>query len=104
MVAPTIDSMVFASEETEDINEYEKNFRLVASLIKEIITKDEVIDCSEFSVDEMCEWLEGLPADGYEKILNFFNNLPRVLLQVEWDCPYCGKHNVRLLSGLSVFF
>ena len=104
MVAPTIDSMLFATEETEDISEYEKNFRLVASLIKEIITKDEVIDCSEFSVDEMCEWLEGLPADGYEKILNFFNNLPRVVLQVEWDCPYCGKHNVRLLSGLSVFF
>ena len=104
MIAPTIDSMLFATEETDDMTEYDKNFRIVASLIKEIITKDEVIDCTDFTVDEMCEWLEGLTAEGYEKILDFFNNLPKVMLKVEWDCPYCGKHNVRLLNGLSVFF
>ena len=104
MIAPTVDSMLYASEEAEGIDEYEKDFRLVASLIKEIVTKDEVIDCSDISVDDMCEWLDNLTAEGYEKILNFFKNLPQVRLKVEWDCPYCGKHNVRFLSGLMVFF
>lgn len=103
MAAPTLDSMLYAGE-ADGMDEYEKNFRLVASLIKEIVTEDEVIDCSEFSVDEMCEWLEGLTAEGYEKILNFVKNLPKVVIRAEWDCPFCGKHNVRLLSGLSVFF
>ena len=90
--------------DTNEENEYETNFKIVTSLIKEIVTPDEVIDCSEIDPADMKEWVENLTTDEYSKILDFVQNLPRVQLRVEWDCPFCGKHNVRYLSGLMVFF
>lgn len=103
MSAPTIESLQAMSNTNEE-NEYETNFKIVTSLIKEIVTPDEVIDCSEIDPADMKEWVENLTTDEYSKILDFVQNLPRVQLRVEWDCPFCGKHNVRYLSGLMVFF
>ena len=102
MSAPTIDTLISLTKNTE--NEYEENFKLIVTLIKEIITTEEVIDCSEIEPKELVDWVNELPTDEYEKILRFIQNLPKVRIKVEWDCPYCGKHNTRYLQGLMVFF
>ena len=78
--------------------------RIVANQIDRIYTKEETIECSEHSTEEIIEWIETLTLEQYEILASGFANIPEAVIKVEWDCPTCGKHNVRLLKGFLDFF
>jgi len=85
-------------------NTIEKGMRIVANQIDKIYTKEETIECSEHSTEEIIEWIESLTLEQYEILASWFANIPEAVIKVEWDCPTCGKHNVRLLKGFLDFF
>lgn len=77
---------------------------VVAHGLDKLITKDEVIDFSEFSIQEVVDWLMDLSGEMYNKILDFYANLPYCRIKVEWTCPVCGKKNVQYVNGFLNFF
>lgn len=77
---------------------------IIISCIDKIFINGEMYQHDDLNPDDVKEWLDTLPNMGFTKLVEFFDNLPYVRVKVEFDCPYCGKHNVRYLTGLEVFF
>lgn len=77
---------------------------IIISCIDKIFIDGEMYQHDELNPEDVKEWLETLPNMGFTKLVEFFDRLPYVRVKVEFDCPYCGKHNVRYLTGLEVFF
>ena len=45
-----------------------------------------------------------LSGEMYQKILDFYADLPYCRIKVEWTCPVCGKKNVQYVNGFLNFF
>lgn len=78
--------------------------KIVISCIDKFFIDGEMYLHEELEDSDIENWINTLPNDGYVKLTNFFKSLPYVRVKVEFDCPHCGKHNVRYLTGLEVFF
>lgn len=58
----------------------------------------------DYTMPEMVEWLNGLPAPVLEEIAEFFKNVPQLTLDVNVTCPKCGRKDGFELTGLEDFF
>lgn len=85
-------------------NDYEGNLKKVAAQIDKIFNNDEVFDVSEYTIDDLEQWLEQLTEDQLQNLLKYFNSIPYCQIKVEWTCPHCGKRNIRYIKGISYFF
>lgn len=85
-------------------NDYEGNLQKVAMQIDKICTPDEVFEGSEYSTDQLEQWLEQLTETQLENLLKYFSSIPYCRIKVEWTCPHCGKRNIRYVEGISYFF
>lgn len=83
---------------------FEDDLKRLASQIDKICTAEEVFDVSEYSTDDIENWLEQLTEQQLENLVKYFNSIPFCRIKVEWTCPHCGKHNVRWIQGISHFF
>jgi len=76
---------------------------LIASI--EMIYKGDVVwQVKDISREEVEEFLESLPTDQLKKIQTFIDNLPRLVLEVDFTCSKCGYKEKIELSGLDSFF
>lgn len=70
------------------INEIDENSSnintLVANCIVHFESVDEQVEASNFSKDEIVDFLDHLTVAQYEKILNFFKNMPSTAITVEY--------------------
>lgn len=58
----------------------------------------------DFSAEEIEEWINGLSKEQFDKILKFFNNIPKLSHKIEWTCEKCGKEDYAIVEGLKGFF
>lgn len=65
----------------------ESAFKLISTSIDSIYTKDQVIVAKERTLEEIEEFLNNLPKDMFEKIANFFSDLPFVVYEDEFTTP-----------------
>ena len=72
--------------------------------IDKICTDDEVYDVSEYTEQQLLDWIDGLTDTQLQNMLEYFNTIPYCRIKVEWTCPVCGKRNVRYIEGVSSFF
>ena len=80
----------------------EQSIGLVISCVEYIYDKDNVY--SEFSRDEIGDWMDNLNNEQYEKINSFFESIPKLTYDLEWKCEKCGEKDKIHLEGLSSFF
>lgn len=60
---------------------------------------------SDFSHDELYEWLENqLNVEQIQKLYDFFNNLPYLLYKQDVVCETCGKKETLEIKGIQNFF
>lgn len=59
---------------------------------------------SEFTKDELREWLGQLSQDQFVQISEFFKEVPRLSHDVSWKCDKCGKEDSITIEGLQNFF
>lgn len=78
--------------------------KVLSKCIDQIIVGDEIYGCDEISKEDMEEWVNTLDNASFMKLVAFFDDLPYTRVKVEFDCPTCGKHNIRYLVGLNAFF
>lgn len=103
MKTPTL-QLISAMAEVQESDQFNAVINVVAHTIDKLVTKNEVIDFSEFSIQEVVDWLMDLSGEMYNKILDFYANLPYCRIKVEWTCPVCGKKNVQYVNGFLNFF
>lgn len=103
MYNPTL-QIIEDMDAVRESDQFNAIINVVAHGLDKLITKDEVIDFSEFSIQEVVDWLMDLSGEMYNKILDFYANLPYCRIKVEWTCPVCGKKNVQYVNGFLNFF
>ena len=77
-------------------------FKLLANCVEFVYDKEEVYN--DFTKKEVSEWIDALSQDQFQKISQFYENLPRIRKPIEWKCEACGKKESMTLEGLESFF
>ena len=79
-------------------------FDIVAGCIDFIYQGDEVFYGKEQSKEDLLEFLNNLTSEQFKKIQKFFETMPRLKQEVDYNCPVCGKAHHAVLEGLQSFF
>lgn len=79
-------------------------FEMIADSIEYIYDGEQFYYAKETTKEEMLEFIEQLNQSQFEKIENFFSNLPKMKKKIEMTCSRCGFiHNMEV-EGLENFF
>jgi len=81
-------------------------FKMIADSV-EYIYDDEIQQfyyANEVTQEEIVEFIESLSQQQYEKIEEFFANLPRLEKKIEMKCSRCGFEHKIDIEGLESFF
>jgi hypothetical protein len=62
-----------------------------ALCVNKVFTKDETIDCSDLSQQEIVEFINSLPKKEFEKFVEFFVKMPKLSYKSEFKNPTTGK-------------
>ena len=85
-----------------DEQNIEAMFDVINNCIEYVYDKDNVYN--DFSKKEIKDWTETLSQKQFEKITEFFQNIPKLSYKVEWTCSKCGEKDSITLEGLQSFF
>jgi rubrerythrin len=102
MKYPTVDDMKKLDGMNE--NDLDAVFKVVAGSIDYIYNGDEVFYAKEQKQEEMLNFLYNLTSEQFMKVQGFFDTMPKLKKEVEYDCPVCGLHHKKSLEGLQSFF
>lgn len=86
------------------INENKPVFDLVVSCVDKVFTVDEIHDAADQSYEEICEFIDGLTSDQFDKIVEFFETAPKILHTIDYVCPNCQTENTVVVDGVENFF
>lgn len=93
---PTVDSTQTANNDMDAMMDF------VAGCVEMIYDSDKVYE--DFSKEEVKQFLESLNGTQFKKVKDFFNKVPKLAHDIEWECPQCGKKDRVHLEGLASFF
>tara|TARA_R110000851_G_scaffold27430_2_gene77129 strand:- start:324 stop:1049 length:726 start_codon:yes stop_codon:yes gene_type:complete len=100
---PTLGSLLDMDD--TDLNSTAGQFSGMITMIKasmtEIFTQDEIIKTDNLSSDELDEFIQNLSTKVLEKIGEYYNNIPAVQKEVEYELD--GKPVKRILKGINDF-
>lgn len=79
-------------------------FKLIANCIEYIYDGEQFYYANEVEESELIEFVENLSQDQFEKMEEFFNNMPKLTKKVEMTCKKCGYNHTFDVEGLEDFF
>lgn len=85
-----------------DMSTTEEIFSFVADHIDYVFDTEQVY--SDFTKSEIEEWIGTLNQNQFQKISNWYSDMPTLKHTVEWTCPKCGEKDSITLEGLQSFF
>lgn len=78
--------------------------KLIASCIQNIWQGDEMFSADEYSLAELIDFVESLLPVDLDKLQEFFESLPVLRHEINFECKQCGAKNTAVLEGLQSFF
>lgn len=102
MKYPNIETLI-ALEKVKN-GDVDAIFEVVADCIDYVYTKDEVFHAKEQTKQEITDFLNSLTQEQFKKIEKFFETMPKLSHEVDYDCPVCKKHHDKVLEGVESFF
>lgn len=100
MKVPTIDTV----KNLPTGDDVDDSIKRIAMQIDKIYSDEEVYDMSEYSDEDIVDWISNLTESQFDKLFAYFDNIPYCRLVIEWTCPVCGKKNIRTVEGTENFF
>jgi hypothetical protein len=82
----------------------EITFNMIAESIEYIFDGDQYHYASEAQPGELLEFVESLNQNQFEKLEEFFNDLPKLKKDIEIKCGRCGFEHSIEVEGLESFF
>lgn len=102
MKYPTIDSA--KKVEQSGLDNMDSVFEIIADSVDFIYQGDEIYYSKETKREELLQFLNNLTTEQFVSVQNFFQDMPKIKTEVEYDCPICNKHHKKTLEGLQSFF
>ena len=102
MKYPTIS--VLKKLEGLDENDLDKVFDIMAYSIDYIYDGEQIYYAKEQKHDDLLQFINNLNSTQFVKLQKFFETMPKLRKEIEYDCPVCGKHHNKVLEGIQSFF
>ena len=97
MKYPTMqEAMGVSGENTEAV------FEILSKSVDYVFDAENVY--SDFTEAEIVEWINGLNQTQFQKILAFFESMPKLSHEVFWKCKECKEEDTITLEGIQSFF
>lgn len=87
-----------------DVNNLDDLFKIVAECIDYIYQGKELFYGKEQSQQELLDFINNLTSDQFAKVQKFFETMPRLKQEVDYNCPVCNRAHHKVLEGLQSFF
>jgi len=81
-----------------------KTFEMIADSIEYIMEGVEIHKSSDYTQNDIEEFLNSLSTNQFKKIQEFFETMPKLRKNIVATCSSCGKKNERTLEGMADFF
>lgn len=88
----------------EGVSKVERMYEITTNCLLGVKGTDEYYDFSEYTHEEINNWLEELKSEQLEKLFRFIDSTPTVRQEIEFTCTSCEKVNKSTLEGLTSFF
>tara|TARA_B100000927_G_scaffold280912_1_gene265933 strand:+ start:566 stop:1297 length:732 start_codon:yes stop_codon:yes gene_type:complete len=79
-------------------------FKLLGRCITQIFDADNVYDTAEFTATEIDDFIEDLSVDQFNTLMGWFESVPKLIYNAEFQCEKCGLEQAQELQGLQNFF
>lgn len=102
MKYPTVEVL----KKLEDLNEndLDKVFEVMAYSIDYIYEGEKLFYASEQKHEDLIQFINNLSSEQFIKLQQFFETMPKLRKEIEYNCPICGKHHKKVLEGIQSFF
>jgi hypothetical protein len=87
-----------------DTNNLDDLFKIVAECIDYIYQGDELFYGKEQTQEELLDFINNLTSEQFAKVQKFFETMPRLKQEVNYNCPVCNRAHNKVLEGLQSFF
>jgi hypothetical protein len=77
---------------------------LITDCVDAVFTKDDYFDKTSYTNEELNNFISSFTKKQFDKLEEFFRNIPKIVQHIEADCPSCKKTNIVDLEGLQNFF
>ena len=96
----------FGAVDIMDINtqDMEQILNVIISCVDYIYDDEQIYYGKDTSKEELREFIENLRQPDLEKISQFFNTLPKMKKELEFNCNKCGYKEILHLEGIQSFF
>lgn len=88
----------------EGVNESEMVLKLAVDCIEYIYDSDQIYYAKDTTEEELIEFIESMQSKDLEKIKEFFDNMPKLLKDLDFKCKKCGYEEKITVEGLESFF
>ena len=95
-------SMLKRIENADNISDFA--FAMIVESIEYIHDGEQFYYASEASPQELMEFVESLNTEQFEKLQEFFDNLPSLKKDIHVTCSKCGYNHTIPVEGLESFF
>lgn len=95
-------SLVKRIKDSEDVSDFA--FNMIAESIEYIHDGEQFYYAKETDPSELMEFVESLNQDQFQKLEDFFNNLPKLKKTLQFTCKKCGFEHEIEVEGLQNFF
>ena len=102
MKYPSLDMLNYMKDVKDE--SIEAVFEVIVSCIDNIYAGNEIYSAKEQTKEELTRFLDNLTQDQFKKIQQFFETMPKLQKNVEFDCPVCKYHHEHTIQGIENFF
>ena len=79
-------------------------FNILSHCIDTIFDQDDVHQRSDFSEAELMNFIDELSIEQFNVVMKWFDDLPKLVKDVEYNCSECNHQNTVRLEGIQNFF
>ena len=79
-------------------------FNILSKSIDSIFTEDEIHSRGDFTEQELDDFMNELSTEQFNNVMDWFNGLPKLVKDVEFDCSKCSTRTEVRLEGIQNFF
>jgi hypothetical protein len=91
-------------EKLKGLNETEVLMETILYCIDYVYDADEIFYSKDTPKKELTEFIESMNRKQFTKLQSFFETIPKITKEVDFDCKKCGYQEKIVLEGIQNFF